>query len=580
MADSKRAATGTGSNNPGPYLAKIVSFLDPAYMGNLQVQLLREVGSDNKKEGQLHQVRYMSPFMGYTDSEYATTELDYNNSQKSYGMWMIPPDVGSIVMVIFVEGDPKKGYWIGCVHNAQNPGVNFMTPGYASTTYNNETIKKRLPVAEYNLKAIDMCPSDLTKTKKAIHPFKDILDQQGLLLDDIRGITSSSARREWPSAVFGISTPGPVDKQDGAKKAKSGKIDNEATTFVSRLGGSSFVMDDGDDKFLRKKPASEAPPEYASVEGKETGGDVTIPHNELIRLRTRTGHQILLHNSEDLIYIGNARGTTWIELTSNGKIDIYAEDSISVHTKNDLNLYADRDINMECGRNFNTKVGGEMQTEVVADQNTIVKGNQANWIQGNVNTTIDLNHLHKNGGNFDLKSGGNNKLTAGGNSELNSGGNNVITAGGALDIKSGGASRWTGGGATSIGGATLVLKASKINLNGPAAPEASTAATAAEAELPKVLKTHSLPDEYGEKLSSTIMRRVPTHEPWAHHENLDPQKFTPEKTDRDIDGRNEENSESILLIDKNQPEYWSGWSADKQKYTTSTDTFAKINKEK
>jgi hypothetical protein len=599
MASETREATGVGNNNPGPYLAKIVSFLDPAYMGNLQVQILSEVGTEKHKEGELHQVRYMSPFMGYTGSEFATAELDYNNSQKSYGLWMIPPDVGSIVMVIFVQGDPKKGYWIGCVHNAQNPGVNFMTPGYASTTYNNEDVKKRLPVAEFNLKSAEIVPLDLSKTKKAIHPFKDILDQQGLLLDDIRGITSSSARREWPSAVFGISTPGPIDKQNGAKKAKTGKTDNEATTFVSRLGGSSFVMDDGDDKFLRKKTAGEGPPEYVSVEGKEEGGDVTIPHNELIRLRTRTGHQILLHNSEDLIYIGNARGTTWIEMTSNGKIDIYAEDSISVHTKNDLNFYADRDINMECGRNFNTKVGGEMQTEVVADQNTIIEGNQSNWIQGNVNTTIDGNHLHKNDGNFNLKTGGNvkittdgnvdistggdNKLTASGNSDFSSGGNNVITAGGALDIKSGGASKWTGGGATSIGGASLVLSASKINLNGPAAPTAATAAEAEEAEeaeLPKVLKTHSVPDETGSTLFDTIMRRVPTHEPWAHHENLDPEQFTPEKTDRDIDGRNEDNSESILLVDKNLPEYWSGNPDDKQKYTTITDTFAKINKER
>ena len=588
----------TKSNNPGPYLAKIISFLDPAYMGNLQVQLLQEVGGQPRKGSQTHSVRYMSPFMGYTDSEYTTGELDYNNSQKSYGMWMIPPDVGSIVMVVFVEGDPKKGYWIGCVHNAQNPGVNFMTPGYAATTYNNENIKKRLPVVEYSHKASQIALADLTKTKKAIHPFKDILDKQGLLLDDIRGITTSSARREWPSSVFGISTPGPIDKQNGAKKAKTGKIDNEATTFVSRLGGSSFVMDDGDDKFLRKKTAGEGPPEYVSVEGKEKGGDVTIPHNELIRLKTRTGHQILLHNSEDLIYIGNARGTTWLEMSSNGKIDIYAEDSISVHTKNDLNFYADRDINMECGRNFNTKVGGEMQTEVIKDQNSIVKGNQSNWVVGNVNTTINGNHLHKNDGNFDLKTGGDvkittggsvdistggdNKLTAGGNSDFSSGGNNVITAGGALDIKSGGASKWTGGGATSIGGASLVLSASTINLNGPAAPTASTAAEAKEAEeaeLPKVLKTHSVPDEKGSKLFNTIMRRVPTHEPWAHHENLDPKQFTPEKTDRDIDGRNEENSESILLVDKNLPEYWSGQPADKQKYTTSTDTFAKIQKE-
>jgi len=583
-------SSSTKSNNPGPYLAKIVSFLDPAYMGNLQVQLLQEVGGEPRKGSQTHSVRYMSPFMGYTDSEFTTTEMDFNNSQKSYGMWMIPPDVGSIVMVIFVEGDPKRGYWIGCVHNAQNPGVNFMTPGYAATTYNDESSTKRLPVAEYNEKAIGMCPADLTKTKKAIHPFKNILVRQGLLLDDIRGITSSSARREWPSAVFGISTPGPIDKQDGAKKAKTGKIDNEATTFVSRLGGSSFVMDDGDDKFLRVSSAASGPPEYASVEGKETvrrgdvtKGNVTIPHNELIRLRTRTGHQILLHNSEDLIYIGNARGTSWIELSSNGKIDIYAEDSISIHTKNDLNFYADRDINMECGRNFNIKVGGEMQTEVIANQNSIVNGNQSNWVIGNVNTTIDGNHLHKNGGNFDLKTVGNTKLTADGNSEINSGGKNVITAGGALDIKSGGASKWTGDGAVSIGGAKLVLSGKTINLNGPPAPTAATAAKAAAAVKPKYLKTHSVPSDIGTTLFKTILRRVPTREPWAHHENLDPSKFTQAATDRDIDGRNKEkgkeNSESILLVNKNLPEYWSGWPTGKQKYTTSTDTFAKVQKE-
>ena len=72
-----------------------------------------------------------------------------------------------------------------------------------------------------------------------------------------------------------------------------------------------------------------------------------------IRLRTRTGHQILMHNTEDLIYVGNAKGTAWIELSSNGKIDIYARDSISVHTENDLNFTADRDINFQAGREFN-----------------------------------------------------------------------------------------------------------------------------------------------------------------------------------------------------------------------------------
>ena len=109
----------------------------------------------------------------------------------------------------------------------------------------------------------------------------------------------------------------------------------------------------------------------------------------MVRIRTRTGHQILLHNSEDLIYIGNARGTTWIEMTSNGKIDIYAQDSISVHTKNDINFTADRDINLTAGRNINAnastsvKLTGGSNIDLHAGMNgNITCGVTANILAG------------------------------------------------------------------------------------------------------------------------------------------------------------------------------------------------------
>jgi hypothetical protein len=151
---------------------------------------------------------------------------------------------------------------------------------------------------------------------KPVHPFADRLLAQGLLLDKVRGVTSSGARREVPSSVFGISTPGPLDNGPDGKKRQVGYTNDKTGPIpVTRLGGSSFVMDDGD------------------KEGQ----------NELVRIRTRTGHQILMHNSSDLIYIGNSKGTAWIELTSNGKIDVYAEDSVSIHTENDFNFKAERD---------------------------------------------------------------------------------------------------------------------------------------------------------------------------------------------------------------------------------------------
>ena len=345
-----------------PCLAKVISHIDTQYMGSLEVQLLRSGSGNDSTGSQVQQVRFMSPFWGNTSVDYVTNENDYNNTQKSYGMWFVPPDVGSTVIVIFINGDPARGYWIGCV---PDDNMNFMVPGYAATQNTIENITAdaagrtgRAPVAEYN-KLDNQKTGDATQFKKPSHPLKSVLETQGLLHDDIRGITTSSARREAPSMVFGISTPGPFDKRANAKTGQVGKADSKVNNVpVSHLGGSSFVMDDGDDKFLRKKPASEAGPSYAAVEQGDKDGDVTIPHNEMIRIRTRTGHQILLHNSEDLIYIGNARGTTWIELTSNGKIDIYAKDSISVHSENDINFTAGRDINFNATQDINLNSTG------------------------------------------------------------------------------------------------------------------------------------------------------------------------------------------------------------------------------
>lgn len=531
------------SKEDGLILAIVVSHLDPDYMGSLQVEKLRQVGNDRKRTGQLATVKYVSPFIGVTSAEFNSKVNDYNGTQKSYGFWAIPPDVGTTVVCFFVDGDPARGYYIGSI---QDKDMNFMIPGYAATSFNADGEDERVPVAEYNKKADLPIKKDTTRIEKPQHPFTTVLKEQGLLRDDVRGITTSSARREWPSAVLGISTPGPVDK-DGPK-GKVGKKEDEITKMpISRLGGSSFVMDDGDDKFLRRKNASEGPPDYAAVEDDELDGDNKILHNELIRLRTRTGHQILLHNSEDLIYIGNARGTAWIELSSDGKMDIYTEDSVNVHTKNDFNLYADRDINMEAGRNFNIKVKEEMHTQVGKDNILIVDENQKIHIKKDVEINFDQKLTHKVTGIVNIKYDANYFHSVADNYHMTSGSGTYMTAGTTNETNAGN---------------SIIETAGVIHMNGP---NAATATAATPVDPPKELKTHSVPNQEGTELLKTIMRRVPIKEPWCHHENLDPVEFKPDKTDRDVDGRYEENSQSILKI----PDFF-------KQYTTKYDTFNKV----
>jgi hypothetical protein len=472
--------------SPFPVLAKIVSHLEPSYMGKLEVQILRNV-SGELLDGITHPVSMVSPFWGQTSVDYNTSDSGYDYTQKSYGMWMIPPDVGTVGIVIFINGNAKRGYWIGFV---PDEGVNFMTPGIAATELTNPQIYRtdkfagtneiqRLPVAEYNKRAVPQGTtiSDPTTVAKPIHPLAQILTDQGLVYDDTRGLTSSSSRRELPSMVFGISTPGPIDKRENAPRGDVGPPGDKINKQVSRLGGTTFVMDDGDSAFLRKGPASTTPPEYAAIEQGDTiPDDPTIPHNECVRIRTRTGHQILLHNSEDLIYIGNAKGTTWIELTSNGKIDIYAKDSISIHSEQDLNFRADRDINLEAGRNFNVHAAGNKTEEINGNLNLVVAKDQ--------------------------------KITTLGNLDVLTQGHTYITSGSRIDFRS----------------SKIYATAGRIYWNSSSSANQATPAS--------TLSKHKIPDSEGATALLSIMNRVPLQEPWPHHENLNPAMFVSSKTDR------------------------------------------------
>jgi len=481
----------------GIMMAKVVGYLDPSFMCGLEVTLLRENGNDIGDTGQSYSVKYASPFYGSTAYENMGMNVgDFNDTQKTYGMWFPTVEIGTTVLVAFINGDASEGYFIGCI-----PGrfMNQMIPAISgSTSFEASAEQKKkydttqpLPVAEVNRKANTLEKGTNTeKIKKAIHPIADRFLEQGLLEDDVRGVTTSSGRRMVPNSVFGISTPGPFDRGPNAKKQFIGSSQSKSPTQMpaSRLGGTTLVMDDGDDRYIRKTSAGKGPVKYAEIAKKEKG-EVGIPYNEYFRVRTRTGHQILLHNSEDLIYIGNSRGTTWIELTSNGKIDIYAEDSISIHTENDLNFRADRDINFEAGRNVNIKAAaGNIQLEAVKNVNIIA--------------------------------GADGKITVGSKFDLVAGAGTKLTSGGSTDIKAAG---------TNIDGGN-------INLNSGVA----TAATPA-----KPLSTHaniktSSSSTWGNKKRysagslQSIMKRIPMHEPWALHENQAPTLLTPKNTDRDV----------------------------------------------
>jgi len=527
--------------NPGPFIARVIKHADPYYLGGLEVELLKttEVGNQGETLGQTATVYYASPFYGVTGSQHLGKNDKYSDTQKSYGWWAVPPDPGTLVLVTFVEGSREFGYWFACI---PEKGMTYMLPGGQPATEQtsgnipSELRGKKLPVGEYNKKITKPSTNNVVKYKRPVNEdFINVLKEQGTIEDDIRGITTTSAQREFPSAVYGFSSPGPLDKRGGSPQGKIGLKESQATVHTSRLGSSSIVIDDGDDKFLRKGSPTDTPYEYVNKEASEAGGDVTRPANEMIRFRTRTGAQIMINTSEDLIYINNSKGTAWIEMSSNGKLDVYAKDSISFHTETDFNFVADRDINFEAGRNINMIVNENIYTSCGLNYELLVGVDGKLKFKNNLDTTVSkdmkttvLNDKHVLVTNDLFETAQNNvtivageKLSLTGGSGIGgySGGDLKLTATGVNHQKSGGDLRLTAGGPSNIKSKHHKETADRIDMNGPPAAEATSeeaGTEATEAILP---------------IKAKFPQRVPQHEPWQGHENWNPLETAPDKTE-------------------------------------------------
>lgn len=583
------------------YIATVKATADNERMGRIRVFVNAFDGDQNDPKTWIT-VRYLTPFYGVTPSELAVPGTDdWSKTQKSYGMWMPPPDIGTRCAVMFEEGDLSRGYVIGYPLDLY---MNNMIPGNPSSRlksidensddYDPELLEQKIantPVTEYN-KSNDVSTPDTTR--KPVHPFVDKLIAQGLANDNVRGNTSSSARRESPSQVFGISTPGPIDfagqiSKDpkvgnfhGAIQDKDGKVIKRAN---SRQGGHTFVMDDG------------TPQE--NVNNEILGNKA----NELIRLRTRTGHQLVMHDTEGLIYIGSASGKTWLEFSKDGKIDVFAEDSVSVHTKNDFNFRADRDVNIEAGRNINMKAVGSMPTESnsfhdkqldnvstgairmeskaethikVGGEGKIEVNNDFKMesLQGHVDirasqvaetvddvvrprkdvrihATGDIDVLAGNSSNKDDSLTSNINLQAVTDSDSVKGNFNLKTSGKVnidsvedTSLKSTAKLQVSNAG-TDIDGGTINLNSGTVSIT-----TAGETATAEQATIQKLL-THKMPDtdtQYvfpyrtdarsvtanGKTIQlESIMKRVPVHEEWTLHEDKARNFVTPDRTDRE-----------------------------------------------
>jgi hypothetical protein len=234
-------------------------------------------------------VMYASPFAGSTDINQVSRQAyqSFAGTQKSYGIFAVPPDVNNFVLVAFANGDATQGYWFACIYKDT---LTAMVPGIGSNkSYGGITG----PVAEMNVYSGQTGNPQVNPLRPLYTPLFNGLQLQGLSNDPLRGAGTSSVWRDETPTVQGWLTP----------------------------GGNQFIMDDGSG-------------------------------TQLIRIRTKSGTQLLISETDGHVYAISRDGKTWLELNNNGDIYAYAGGSFNVGAGQDINFTAAGNVNV-IGSNVN-----------------------------------------------------------------------------------------------------------------------------------------------------------------------------------------------------------------------------------
>jgi hypothetical protein len=451
---SSKTDAGGGNTRPEAVIGVVKNNIDPTRAGRIQVYI-QDIGANDPDDSQNWvTVSFLSPFFGMTPASGPNTGYgDYLKNPASYGVWNSPPDLGTEVVCMFINGDMNYGFYIGCV---PKPEALHMVPAIGSSknvitnegeaqSYGGAT---QLPVSNINTNNTKAAEGiGFLNEPRPVHSYAaSILSQQGLVRDPIRGPITSSASRESPSRVgYGVSTPGrPIYEGGYSDESVSENLtaQDSALKVIGRRSGHSFVMDDGD----------------------------LVGRDQLIRLRSSLGHQILMSDDGQCLFIIHANGQSWIELGKEGTIDMYATNSVNVRTQGDLNLHADNNININAAKDLNISAGE------------------------NITMTSEKATKFKAGTDF-------NQYTIG---------KYTVKVNGAMSMDAAGEASYASTSTTYING-------SKVNLN-----TGSTGTTPAEVPpIPVVAHTDTLFDATKGYASApgkllSIVSRAPAHMPWAN----------------------------------------------------------------
>jgi hypothetical protein len=305
----------------------VVDTDDPLQMGRLRV-FCPSLNDDPRKLQHLPWAAYVSPFGGVVDNNCFARGSDVKNFQTSgpvhYGFWAIP-EQGAHALVGCVDGDPRRRFWLGCFPSQQQthtiftgrfkwsgfngtpdgpfssnndpiqPLYNNLTTAFTSTNPSYAGRNTRFS-SEWKTRGADYQP---TAVSQDVGEFPNTKDTT--YLDEQNDQITVAEPDQWVKDILG------AHGYDWTAFKNLGSFLASKVYGFGTPGGHSIWMDDR-------------------------------PFNCRVKLRTTSGHQILMDDTNERIYIATAKGNNWIEMDQAGNIDVYSSSRVSVHAASDINF--------------------------------------------------------------------------------------------------------------------------------------------------------------------------------------------------------------------------------------------------
>jgi hypothetical protein len=263
-------------------------------------------------------------------------------------MWAIPK-VNAQVIVMCIDGDPSMRVFMGCIFTQLTPH----TLPHGRWMYDKHP---GLPGSGA------MPQGPLTSRESAIEPLSTNITQAFG--------SASEPNYEWRSRAGDYSVAGLAVDQINSTHSKVPDDKNVAYDDWMSTQGYSLNRTDPHAKSSYTDKSYESSVYSITSPGFHAISMDDRQENCRVRIRSTAGHQILLDDTNERIYIASAQGKNWIEMDQDGNIDIFSANKVNVRSHADINFTADETIRLHAGKGIHMYSGGDIRLETINDIHT------------------------------------------------------------------------------------------------------------------------------------------------------------------------------------------------------------------